>query len=383
MTPVDLTLFGATGFTGGLTADYLALHLPADARWAIAGRSADRLQTIADRIESEGGVVPEVVVADHGDQASMNRMAAGTRVLVSTVGPYLQHGEPAVKAAAEAGIGYLDLTGEPGFVDAMWLKYHEIARSTGARLVHACGFDSVPYDLGVLDLVERMPADVPITVKGYIRANASFSGGTYHSAVTQFSQITLAERAAAERRKHERRPEGRRVRGGGRPGRTSGAGGYAVPLPTIDPQIVLRSARALYVYGPDFRYEHFAHFHTVRMAIAAGLGLGVAVLGAQFGPTRKLLLRVQKAGEGPSQERRASSWFTLTLMGEGGGERVETEVSGGDHGYDETAKMLAEAAMCLAFDDVPRVSGQLTTATAMGRPLIDRLIDAGITFRAR
>lgn len=381
MTPVDLTLFGATGFTGGLTADYLAHHLPGDASWAIAGRSRDKLQQLADRLESEGGVAPRVVIADHGDEASMAAMAAGTRVLVSTVGPYLQHGEPAVRAAAEAGIGYLDLTGEPGFVDAMWLKYHEIARSTGARLVHACGFDSVPYDLGVLDLVERLPRGVPISVRGYIRANASFSGGTYHSAITQFSQLALAQKAAAERRRHEDRPEGRRVRGGGRPGRAAGVRGYGVPLPTIDPQIVLRSARALDVYGPDFRYEHFAHFHTARMAVAAGLGLGVVVLGAQLAPTRKLLLRAQSAGEGPSQERRASSWFRLSLVGEGGGQQVETEVSGGDPGYDETAKMLAEAAMCLAFDDVPQVGGQLTTATAMGRPLIDRLIAAGMNFR--
>ena len=146
----DITLFGATGFTGGLTADYLAVHLPVGATWAIAGRTRAKLEQVAARIAATGRPAPEIVVADLADADSMARMAAGTRVLISTVGPYLEHGEPAVKAAAEAGIDYGELTGEPQFVDGMWLRYHETAVRTGARLVHACGFESIPYDLGVL-----------------------------------------------------------------------------------------------------------------------------------------------------------------------------------------------------------------------------------------
>lgn len=378
---VDITLFGATGFTGGLTADYLAQQLPAGASWAIAGRSPDKLRAVAERLVAAGGVAPQLVMADREDPDAMREMAENTRVLISTVGPYLRYGEPAVKAAAEAGIAYVDLTGEPGFVDAMWLKYHELAVSTGARLVHACGFDSIPYDLGTLFVVDQLPDDVPIRVQGYIRANASFSGGTYHSAVTQFSQLGTARKAAAERKRHESRPTGRHVRGGGRPGRAPGElGGYGVPLPTIDPQIVLRSARALRDYGPEFSYEHYAHFRTLRMAVAAGLGLGAAVAAAQFGPTRSLLLKLQDPGQGPSEERRAGSWFRLSLLAEGGGEQVRAEVRGGDPGYGATAMMLAESAMCLAYDELPDVTGQATTATAMGRPLIARLQRAGITF---
>jgi short subunit dehydrogenase-like uncharacterized protein len=381
MISVDIALLGATGFTGGLTADYLAAHLPPGASWAIAGRNQAKLESVADRVEAAGGVRPQIISADTGNADSMAALARSTRVLISSVGPYVQLGEPVVKAAAEAGIAYVDLTGEPEFVDRMWLKHHETAERTGARLVHACGFDSIPYDLGVLFTVEQMPEGVPLDVKGYIRAGGTASGGTFHSAVGAFSRLRQARAAAAERRKREPRPQGRTIRGGGSIGRGAGGSGWAMPLPTLDPQVVLRSARALERYGPAFTYSHFAQFKKLPM-LAATLGGGAAVLAiAQLKPTRDLLLRLKAQGDGPDEAKRAQSWFTLRLIAEGGGQTVTTEVSGGDPGYTETAKMLSESALCLAFDDVPALSGQLTTAVAMGRPLIERLQAAGITFR--
>lgn len=378
---VDITLFGATGFTGGLTADYLSVHLPPGATWAIAGRTRAKLEKVAERIASTGRVAPEIVVADGTDEASMAAMAAGTRVLISTVGPYLQHGEPAVKAAAEAGIDYVDLTGEPQFVDEMWLKYHETAVANGARLVHACGFDSIPYDLGVLYAIDQLPAGVPLTVKGYIRAKATFSAGTYHSAIGQISQFRRSQSTAKKRRAQEGRAAGRRIGGGGSPGRAEPpVKGYGVPLPTLDPQIVLRSARALERYGPDFRYEHYAHFRTRRMMAAAAPLLAALAVGTQIPPLKALLLKVKASGDGPTEAQRAASWFTLTLVGEGGGTKTVTTVRGGDPGYTETAKMLAESAMCLAYDDLPEVAGQTTTAVAMGSALVNRLRNSGIDF---
>ena len=378
---VDITLFGATGFTGGLTADYLAVHLPADASWAIAGRSRSKLEAIAERIKATGRSVPELVVANGEDAESMAQMAQNTRVLITTVGPYLRYGEAAAKAAAEAGIAYVDLCGEPQFVDLMWLRYQATATETGAKLVHACGFDSIPYDLGVLATVNALPDDVPLTVKGYIRAKASFSGGTFASAVNQFSQFRSAKAAAKQRRATEGRPTGRRVRGGGGFGRAAApVEGFGVPLPTIDPQIVLRSARALEGYGPQFTYEHHAHFKTRHMMALAAPVVGTVAVASQIPVLKSLLLKVKPAGEGPSETERSNSWFKLTLLGEGGGQRVVTTVSGGDPGYTETAKMLAESAMCLAFDELPDVSGQTTTAVAMGTSLIDRLQRAGIAF---
>ncbi|MEO6472651.1 MAG: saccharopine dehydrogenase NADP-binding domain-containing protein, partial [Aeromicrobium sp.] len=257
---IDVALFGATGFTGGLTAEYLGTHMPAGKTWAIAGRNPGKLKAIADRIDKLGGVAPSVIEADIADAASMKALAEQTRVLITTVGPYFQHGEPAVKACAEAGTHYVDLTGEPEFVDKMWLKYHEVAKASGAKIIHACGFDSIPYDLGVLFTVEQLPENVPISIEGYIRAGGAPSGGTYHSAIGAFSRLREAGKTAGERRKVEERPAGRTIRGGGKIGRGAQGEGWGLPLPTIDPQIVLRSARSLDRYGPEFSYQHFAHF---------------------------------------------------------------------------------------------------------------------------
>lgn len=371
---VDITLFGATGFTGALTAEYLATHLPDGGTWAIAGRNTDKLQQVRDAVVAAGGVEPSVVRADVADAASMAAMAEQTRVLVSTVGPYLQHGEPAVKAAAEAGVAYLDLTGEPQFVDEMWLRWHETAERTGARLVHACGFDSLPYDLGVLYAVDQLPDDRPIEVKGYVRGNMKPSGGTYHSAINQFASLRESGSIAKQRKAREARPEGRTVRGAGRLGRAEHAPGWAVPLPTIDPQIVLRSARALPTYGPAFTYQHFAHVKTTRMLAAGAVGLGVLGVGAQVPPLRRLLLKAIDQGSGPSEEERAKAWFRLDLLASvEGGPDLHARVSGRDPGYGGTGKMLSESALCLAFDDVPDVAGQVTSATAMGQALIERL----------
>ncbi|WP_375002371.1 saccharopine dehydrogenase family protein [Aeromicrobium sp. CTD01-1L150] len=370
---VDITLHGATGFTGALTADYLGTHLPPGATWAIAGRNRSKLQGVADAVSAAGGTTPEIVVADLQDAASMRAMAEDTRVLISTVGPYLKHGLPAVRAAAEAGIGYLDLTGEPQFVDQVWLDLHETAERTGARLVHACGFDSIPYDLGALYTVSQLPDDVPIQLKGYVRGNLGPSGGTYHSAIGQFASFRQSAKIAKQRRAKEQRPADRSIRGAGSLGRAEHDAGWAVPLPTVDPQIVLRSARALPTYGPEFGYEHYAHVKTTRMLAAGAVGLGVLGVGAQIPPVRSLLLRLKSPGDGPSPEERAKAWFTLDFLAESKDVQLHTRVSGRDPGYGGTAQMLSEAALCLAFDDLPPVAGQTTTAVAMGQELIDRL----------
>jgi len=377
----DITLLGATGYTGGLTADYLGERLPADATWAIAGRSRGKLEAVADRIEATGGTRPEIVEADVTDDASMASLAEGTRVLVTTVGPYLKHGEPAVKAAAEAGIAYLDLTGEPQFVDDMWLKYHATAAASGARLVHAAGFDSIPYDLGVLYTVQQLPDDVPIAVNAYLRAGITPSGGTFHSAIGQFSSFRQSAALAKKRRGAEERPQDRSIRGGGTIGRAPHDTGWAVPLPTIDPQIVLRSARALPTYGPDFTYGHFAHIRTTRMLAAGAVGVGVLGVASQVPPLRKLLLSRIDPGDGPEPEKREKAWFKLDIFADAGDDTVHTRVTGKDPGYGGTAKYLGESAMSLAFDDLPEVSGQTTTAVAMGQSLIDRLNPDAMKFQ--
>ncbi|GIJ34666.1 saccharopine dehydrogenase family protein [Micromonospora sediminimaris] len=380
----DVVLFGATGFTGGLTARYLARHAPPGLRWAIAGRNPDKLAAVRDQLTTIDPALAglPLLTADVTDPASLRAVAADARVVASTVGPYVHHGEPLVAACATAGTDYLDITGEPEFVDRMYLRHHAEAVRTGARLVHACGFDSVPHDLGVWFTVKQLPADTAVTVDGYVRAGGRFSAGTYHSVLTAFSRTGEASRAARERRAAEPRPTDRRVRAvPGRLARSRDLPVWAVPLPTIDPQVVLRSAVARPEYGPDFRYRHFAAVRRLPTVLAAGAGLGAVVGLVKLPPTRRWLLGRLASGQGPSAEQRAKSWFTLRFVGVGGGRRVVTEVTGGDPGYDETAKMLAESALCLACDDLPTTSGQLTPVTAMGDALLHRLTAAGITFR--
>ncbi|MFI5814423.1 saccharopine dehydrogenase family protein [Streptomyces sp. NPDC051643] len=374
----DIVLFGATGFVGALTAEYLAAHAPEGLRWAIAGRDRKKLERLRERLPG----TPAVIRADVSDPASLRELARGARVVATTVGPYIVHGEELVAACADAGTDYLDLTGEPEFVDLMYVRHDARARETGARLVHACGFDSVPHDLGAYFTVRQLPEGVPLRVDGFVRTQAMFSGGTFASALTQFARGRQILTAARDRGRHEPRLMERRVSAPvSAPRYAKEVGAWALPLPTIDPQIVQRSARALQRYGPDFRYRHYAAVQRLPIAVGGVAAVGAVFAAAQLPPARRWLSDRIKPGEGPSAARRARSWFSVRFVGEGGGQRVFTEVAGGDPGYDETAKMFAESALSLAFDDLPRTAGQVTTAVAMGDALIARLRAAGITFR--
>jgi short subunit dehydrogenase-like uncharacterized protein len=373
---LDLVLFGATGFTGTLTAQYLAAHAPAGTRWAVAGRDPARLRALADRL---GGDVA-VLTADAGHPGSLRRLAESAHVVITTVGPYVRYGEPLVAACAAAGTDYVDLTGEPEFIDLMYVRHHETAVRTGARIVHACGFDSIPADLGAQFTVEQVPPGQPIALRGYVTASGSLSGGTLESAITGMSRFRQTSAAHAARRDAEPRTGGAR-RANGRPGYDRTAHAWTLPLPTIDAQIVVRSARALPEYGPDFSYGHFLALRNPFALAGLTAALGTVFTLAQFPPTRRLLLKLRPAGSGPTAQQREKAWFRVRFIADSGGQRVVTEVSGGDPGYGETSTMLAESALCLRHDDLPHTAGQLTTAQAMGPALRARLIAAGLTFR--
>ncbi|MFI8811591.1 MULTISPECIES: saccharopine dehydrogenase family protein [unclassified Streptomyces] len=382
--PYDVVLFGATGFVGVLTAEYLAANAPAGCRWALAGRDRAKLERLRERltvIEPRCAELP-LVQADADDTDALRALAESARVVATTVGPYVWYGEKLVAACAEAGTDYVDLTGEAEFIDRVYLEHDTRARETGARIVHACGFDSVPHDLGAYFTVQQLPRDVPLVIDGFVRSNAAFSGGTFASALTAMGRGPQMLQAAKERRLHEPRLVGRRVRAPlGTPHFSAATGTWALPLPTVDAGIIGRSARALERYGPDFQYRHFASVKHLPVAIGSTAALGALVTAAQLPSVRAWLMSRYEPGEGPDAERRKRSWFTVRFVGEGGGRRVFTEVSGGDPGYGETAKMLAESALCLALDELPATSGQVTTAVAMGDALLGRLRAAGLGFR--
>lgn len=393
----DVIVFGATGYTGRLVAEYLATKgkdtaageaAPRPIRWAIAGRNAGRLAEVKAAMEAidPACAAVGVVEATSEDAASLERMASQARVVITTVGPYATRGEPLVEACIRAGTDYADLTGEPEFVDRLLERHHEAARARGVRIVTCCGFDSVPHDLGVLFTVTKLPAGEPITVEGVVRAHGSFSGGTWQSLLEVVAQTRRKKRGAgksAEKDAAAQERGARRVRGlKARIRYEKALRAWVCPMPSIDPQIVLRSARELDVYGPDFQYGHYVQVKSGLQLVIGIAGFGAVVALAKAGPTRELLRKVRSPGEGPSPEVRARSWFQVTFEGKSASRRVVTRVSGGDPGYSETAKMVAESALCMAFDGarLPARAGVLTPAVAMGERLIERLQAAGIRF---
>lgn len=382
----DIVLFGATGFTGGLTAEYLAgASGQGQVRWALAGRDRSKLEAVRAKLACTG-TPPELVIADVTDRASLAALARDTRVVITTVGPYLRYGEALVAACAEAGTDYVDLTGEPLFVEQMNSRYHAQAVANGAKIVNACGFDSIPYDLGVLFAIralERKQASgsltgLTVSLEGFARAKGGISGGTWQSML-----LIMSEYSPFARKVPAALP-GRQVQQvSGRIGYRRELGFWAVPVPTIDPEIVCRSAELLDRYGTEFSYAHYIGVPRLPQVVGM-VTAGSALFGlSKVPPLRERLAALKPAGAGPSAEERSKSHFRVVILGEAGGQRVHCEVRGGDPGYTETAKMLAESALCLAQDRerLPDQCGVITTAAAFGEVLIDRLISAGISFR--
>lgn len=372
----DVVAFGATGFTGKLVAAYLKEIEDETLRWAIAGRSAERLAAVKSELGLPDTV--GVIAADSGDRDSLMAMASRTRVVLTTVGPYQKYGGPLVAACVEAGTDYVDITGEPEFVNGVIDQHDEAARERGLRIVNCCGFDSIPHDLGAYVVAQELPEDAAVTIEGFVSASGKISGGTWQSAVNAMG------RARQQIRRSRRKPtDGRKVRGL----RTKAhyektVKGWVAPMPTIDPQIVLRSARALPSYGREFRYGHYVRVGSFPKLVGLGVGVGSVFCLAQLKPTRNWLLKFRQSGEGPNAEERARARFRVTFVGRTKGQRIVGEATGGDPGYGETSKMVAESALCLALDRdrLPERYGVLTPAAAMADPLLERLRRAGMGF---
>ena len=384
--PYALVLYGATGFTGGLCARYLARKLPAGTHWALAGRNRAKLEQVAAGLPGDNP--PELIEADSGDPASLTALAARTRALASTVGPYMQYGEPLVRACVEQGTHYCDLTGEPEFVNTLLSRYHEAAQATGCALVNCCGFDSIPHDAGVLFAIRELTLehggklDGPVTAEGAVAFSAKFSGGTWRSALEAFARPGANQRSQRDAQVRLKQWYPRKVGGlAPKPHKDEALGGWLAPMPTIDPMVVMRSARALDDYGPEFRYGHYLVTGGLGKLIGGAAGVGGLVLAAQIGPLRRRLMKLNPAGQGPDEATRARSWFQVRVRARCGDSEVLCRVSGGDPGYDETAKMLSETLMGLALDEgYPMHTGVVTPVMALGDRLIDRLEAAGMLF---
>lgn len=402
----DVVVFGATGFVGELTARYLAEHAPAGTRIALAGRSESKLADTRARLPKAAADWP-LIIADTSSPASLDAMVARTRVICTTVGPYLRYGEALVVAAATAGTDYVDLTGEVPFVHFSIDKAHDIAAATGARIVHSCGFDSVPSDLSAWVLHRKIADDDAGTMTDTTLVVAAMRGGA--SGGTIDSMRVIADQAKeSQTRRLLLNPHALSGTPGNtpRPSLSSEPSDIAViSARKVDPSLrgtlapffmsshntrIVRRSNALLdgAYGPDFHYAETMAVGGVPglstvLAGAVGVGTGAFLGAMSFGPTRSLLDRVlPKPGEGPSEKSRDKGYFVIkTFTRTTSGRRYRAEFRAqGDPGYKATAMMLGESALTLALDrdKLPAHAGVLTPAVAMGDALVDRLRAAGM-----
>ena len=393
----DVVVFGATGFVGRLTAEYLAGHAPEGVRIALGGRSRERLE----KVRAELGVDWPVVTGDSSDAEAMRALAESAKVVATTVGPYARYGTPLVEACAAAGTHYADLTGEPLWMREMIDRFHGPAEQSGARIVHTCGFDSIPSDLGVLVLREEAGEELEATTLVVRAMKGGPSGGTLESMTGQLDDVRadkakakLANDPYALSPDRSAEPDlGRELDLRG-PQHDDELGEWLAPfvMASVNTRVVRRSNALLqWRYGRRFRYREATAMGSgvAGRVKATGLsaGLGAFVAGMTFGPSRTVLRRVLPApGEGPSEKTRETGFFKIEIHARtvSGSRWVCRVAAKGDPGYKATALMLGEAALCLALDEerLPDRAGVLTPATAMGMPLVERLRAAGMTLEA-
>jgi short subunit dehydrogenase-like uncharacterized protein len=392
----DVVLYGATGYVGALTAGYLATHAPAGARIALAGRSQSKLEQIQASLPAAARDWP-LVVADAANPDAMAALAASTTVVASTVGPYGRYGFPLAEACAGAGTHYADLTGETLFHRDAIDRFDKTARDSGAKLVHSCGFDSIPSDLGVLILHERAKADgagelTDVRTTAFMRGG--FSGGTLDTL-----RLTLAEAKDPARRRilvdpfalspnRTAETDVRQPHDTPKPAKRGSTWTGPFVMASYNTRVVRRSNALLdWAYGHDLRYGEVSGYGggpggaATAYGFTAGLGV---IAGALSTPVlRDLADRLlPKPGEGPSEAARDKGWFSYAIRAQtSSGTTYKAKVAGtGDPGYKATAVMFGESALCLALDELPSRAGCLTPATAMGSVLVERLRAAGHTY---
>ncbi|KQN92914.1 saccharopine dehydrogenase [Sphingomonas sp. Leaf231] len=377
----DIVLFGATGFTGGLVAEYIASRYDGQARWALAGRSAAKLAKVREAL----GVDVPLLVADSDDARALRDMCSRTRVVISTVGPYQLHGSALIAACAETGTAYVDLCGEPGWMRLMIDAHHDEAKRSGARIVFSCGFDSIPFDLGVLTLQEaavaRFGQPVPRVKARVRRVKGGFSGGTVASlkatlaaAARQPSLLGLLTDPFALTPGHA----GPHQPAGLLPEYDATLQAWVAPfiMAPINTKNVHRTNFLLGQSWGDLVYDEM---------VVTGLGdLGKAAAEAMAKLNPFAGDKGPKPGEGPSRAERDAGHFDILFAGlMPDGSRLDTVVTGdSDPGYGCTSRMLAESALCL-IRDVQGEGGIWTPGALMGTSLRDRLVaHAGMTFTA-
>ena len=398
----DVVVWGATGFTGKWVAKHLYDHYTQDTlRWAVAGRNANKIDELRDFIGDKEKEITSLI-ADSNDEISLQKMVKKTKVIISTVGPYAYYGSLLVKACAEAGTHYVDLTGEVPWMRDMIDEYHTTAIKSGARIVHSCGFDSIPSDMGNYFIQSRAKEKFNNYLNSVrfalVKSKGGVSGGTVHSLLNVIEQAVKDKkirRLMGNPYSLNPDPSFKGVdKGDQRSAKYSDElGKWTAPfvMAGINTRIVRRSNALMgFKYGKDFSYTETmatgAGFkgRSAASSIAGGLSLFTIVGLSKVG--RKLISKILPSqGEGPNVDPENPGFYNIAFFGETkGGDKLRAKVTGdADPGYGSTSKMLAESAICLALcEDKLEVGGGFwTPSSAMGDHLLNRLEDnAGLTF---
>jgi short subunit dehydrogenase-like uncharacterized protein len=378
----DVIVFGATGFTGALVAEYFAETQALEpSKWAIAGRNQNKLEQVKARLTAINSDCAEVdiITASSNHYETLALMVKQTKIVVTTVGPYALHGELLVKACAEQGTHYLDITGEPNFVADMLEKYDAVARKNNALIINCCGFDSIPADLGAFYARSQFDANEAVTVKCFVKTKGSFSGGTWASALNAMAEIN--------KRKSNKTSSKRKSTLDKNIHFDKNYKRWAVPMPVIDPWMVQRSAASRPdVYGKDFEYGQYLGIKNLPSVIGLVGGVGLIMAGAQLKFTRELLMKFKPSGEGPTKSERDNGFFELTFFATSASKKITTTITGQkDPGYAETSKMLAESALTVLhhYEDLAIKSGVVTPAGALGNHLLNRLEKVNIVCKVK
>ena len=347
--------------------EYLSNHKDVkDLRWAIAGRNKKKLNLISKRFSVDS------ITADSFDQESLNSMCRQSKLVISTVGPYDIYGENLVKACIEEETHYLDLTGEPSFVQRMNAKYSALASKKNAILIHCCGFESIPPDLGTYLSVKELNSN-NTSVSYYLKTKGKISGGTWASflnSITSKQPILDKSKIKKNHNKSKKLFYSDKFKK------------WALFFPVIDKYIVMKSSKSFKEYGKNFTFNQYMLFPSLFSVLLMITGIVFIGILGRFNFFKKIFLNYLPSGQGPSEKDRLSHWFKVTVIAKSEGKDVFTTISGGDPGYGETSKFISEMALCILLenDKLIKKNGFLTPVECSGNLMESRLRNAGITI---